>query len=346
MIGIAGIELEPCEREVLRHPCIGGVILFSRNYRCREQLRGLCDAIHDLRRPPLLVAVDHEGGRVQRFREGFSALPAAARYGRLHDMNPELAHRAARAGGWVMAVELRACGVDFSFAPVLDLDRGTSTIIGGRAFHHDPEVVTELARAFLEGMRDAGVGGVGKHFPGHGGVSADSHVTLPVDRRSYEEIRIADLVPFTRLAASDMAGVMPAHVVYECVDACPAGFSRRWLKDILRGALGFRGAIFSDDLDMVAAAAGGGHVDRARAALDAGCDVVLVCNDWQAALAVVDGLEIGSEPMRSARMARMRGRDAVTFEQLASARPYRETVAELSALVPERESGIREDRLA
>ena len=337
MVGIEAAELDQCERELLLHPCVGGVILFSRNYRCPAQLRALCDSIHSLRRPPLLVAVDQEGGRVQRFRGGFTVLPSAARYGELYDRSPGLACRAARAGGLVMAAELRACGVDFSLAPVLDLDRGTSTVIGDRAFHHDPDAVTELARAFLDGMRDGGSVGVGKHFPGHGGVSADSHYTLPVDGRPYQDIRLADLVPFERLAASGLAGVMPAHVVFECVDSDPAGFSRRWLQGILRGVLGFQGIIFSDDLDMAAAAVGGNHVERSRAALDAGCDVVLVCNDRQAALSVVDGLEIAANPVRNARLATMHGHGAGTYEELSSSLDHRRAVAELLALIPESE---------
>ena len=346
MTGIAGSELDRVESEVLRHPGVGGVILFSRNYRCRRQLRVLCDAIHALRQPPLLIAVDHEGGRVQRFRDGFSALPAAARYGRLHDRDPGLACRIARAGGWVMAVELRAAGVDFSFAPVLDLGRGASAAIGDRAFHRDPDVVTTLARAFLAGMRDAEVGGIGKHFPGHGGVAVDSHHALPVDRRSYEDLLLSDLVPFERLAASELAGVMPAHVVFECLDDRPAGFSRRWIGDVLRGGLGFEGVVFSDDLDMAAAAVGGDHVDRARAALEAGCDMVLVCNDWPAAVAVVEGLKTGPDPVRAARMARLHGRGATSFEKLVSNASYRSAVAGLSSLVREPELGLGDDRLA
>ena len=224
MVGIAGCELDPCEVEVLRHPSVGGVILFSRNYRSRTQLRALCDAIHDLKRPPLLIGVDHEGGRVQRFRDGFTALPAAAVYGALHDRFPVRACRAARIGGWLMATELRACGVDFSFAPVLDLRRGVSSPIGDRAFHGAPRVVVALARAFHSGMRAAGYLGVGKHFPGHGSVASDSHHTLPVDRRPFAEIRRDDLLPFRQLAASELAGIIPAHVVFAHVDSLPAGF--------------------------------------------------------------------------------------------------------------------------
>ena len=346
MVGIAGLELDEVERDVLRHPTVGGVVLFSRNYRSREQLRVLCDEIHGSRRPPPLIAVDHEGGRVQRFRDGFSTLPAAAQYGMLHARNPELACRAARAGGRVMASELRAGGVDFSFAPVLDLGRSVSSVIGDRAFHRDPDVVTVLARAFLSGMREAGVGGVGKHFPGHGGVAADSHHVLPVDRRSYEDLQLEDLVPFERLAESGLAGVMPAHVVYECLDRHPAGFSRRWITGVLRGELGFRGIVFSDDLDMAAAAAGGAHVDRASAALEAGCDMVLVCNDWPGAVAVVDGLKVGPDPVRSARIARMSSRRPASFEQLSSHAAYRNAVAEIAPLVREPELGLGDDHLA
>ena len=345
MTGIAGSELDQIEREVLRHPCVGGVILFSRNYRSRGQLRALCDAIHALRQPPLLIGVDHEGGRVQRFREGFTALPAAARYGILHARNPELACRTARIGGWVTAAELRAGGVDFSFAPVLDLGHGVSTVIGDRAFHRAPDVVTALARAFLAGMRSAGVGGVGKHFPGHGGVAVDSHRGLPVDGRSYEDLRLSDVVPFERLAATDLAGVMPAHVVFECLDERPAGFSRRWIGDVLRGELGFQGIVFSDDLDMAAAATGGDHVDRAQAAIEAGCDMVLVCNDWPGAIAVVEQLKFGPDPVRMARMARMHGRGASSFERLALDAAYRSAVADLSSLVREPELGLGDDHL-
>ena len=332
MVGIAGFELDRSEIEVLRHPFVGGVILFSRNYRSRTQLRALCDAIHDLKRPPLLIGVDHEGGRVQRFRDGFTSLPAAAVYGDLHDRNPVLACRAARIGGWLMATELRACGVDFSFAPVLDLGREGSVAIGTRAFHRAPRVVSTLARAFLSGMRAAGFRGVGKHFPGHGSVTSDSHHTLPVDRRPYAEIHRADLLPFRRLAASELAGVIPAHIVYECVDSLPAGFSRRWIRDILRGELGFQGIVFSDDLDMAAAAVAGNHVERAQAALDAGCDVVLLCNDWNGALSVVDGLKRVEQPRRSAGMANAQGRAAIPFSRLATVARYRNAVAELEAL--------------
>ena len=345
MTGIAGTELGDVERDVLRHPSVGGVVLFSRNYRSRGQLRRLCDSIHALKEPPLLIAVDHEGGRVQRFREGFTALPAAAQYGILHDRNRELGQRAARTGGRVMAVELRAGGVDFSFAPVLDLGRGVSTVIGDRAFHHDPDVVTVLARAFVAGMRDAGMRAVGKHFPGHGSVVADSHFALPVDDRSYDDLRLSDLVPFERLAASDLAGVLAAHVVHQCLDSRPAGFSTRWLGEVLRQRLGFQGTVFSDDLDMAAATTGGDHLDRALAALDAGCDMVLVCNDWPGTIEVTQGLKFRQDPARVARIATMRGRGAPSFERLASDAAYRQAVAEISSLTRESDRVPGDNRL-
>ena len=341
MVGIADTELDQVEMEVLRHPSVGGVVLFSRNFRSRGQVRALCDSIHALRQPPLLVAVDHEGGRVQRFRDGFTSLPAAAQYGVLHDRNQDLGCRAAHSGGWVMAVELRASGVDFSFAPVLDLGGDVSSVIGDRAFHRDPDVVTTLARAFLAGMRYAGVGGVGKHYPGHGSVAADSHCALPVDCRSFEDIRTSDLVPFERLAESDLAGVMPAHVVYKCLDSRPAGFSRMWIRDILRGRLGFQGIVFSDDLDMAAAETGGDHVARAHLALEAGCDVVLVCNDWSGAVAVAEGLKCVPDPVRAARMAGMQGQGMPSFEQLASDAPYRSAIAAVASLAETPESDLR-----
>ena len=339
------MELDDVERDMLRHPSVGGVVLFSRNYRSREQLRRLCDSIHELREPPLLIAVDHEGGRVQRFREGFTPLPAARQYGNLHDRDPEIGKRVARTAGWVTAVELRAGGVDFDFAPVLDLDRGVSSVIGDRAFHHESAVVTVLAREFLAGMRQAGMDGVGKHFPGHGSVAADSHHALPVDDRSYDDLRLHDLVPFERLAVSDLVGVMPAHVVYECLDIHPAGFSERWIGDVLREELGFRGIVFSDDLDMAAAMSGGSHLDRALAALEAGCDMVLVCNDWPGAVEVAEGLKTGPDPVRLARLERMHGHGASSFEQLASDAAYRRAVAEVSSLARDPDLNFGDDGL-
>lgn len=273
MVDVAAHELTDHERSRLLNPLVGGVILFARNYRDRQQLTALCDEIHALRTPRLLIAIDHEGGRVQRCRAGFTRLPAMRRLGHWWDSDSQAAVAAARAIGCVLATELRECGVDFSFAPVLDLDWGESTVIGDRSFHHRPEAVIDLAGALIEGMKDAGMGSCAKHFPGHGWVTADSHVALPVDQRSLAEME-ADLEPFRRLSFS---AVMPAHVIYPEVDYRTAGFSPVWHR-ILRSDLGFSGVVFSDDLSMEGASVAGDMVGRAQSAWSAGCDMLLVCN--------------------------------------------------------------------
>lgn len=308
MLDVQGTTLLPEEARMLRHPLAGGVILFTRNYASPEQLTDLVASIHALREPRLLVAVDHEGGRVQRFRPGFTALPSARRFGELYAQDRRRARRLAGVTGWVMAGELRACGVDFSFAPVLDLDRGVCEVIGDRAFHASPDAVATLAHSFMLGMRQAGMVATGKHFPGHGAVSADSHLALPVDGRSYADIEMEDLVPFRRLISYGLAGIMPAHVLYPQIDAQPAGFSEFWLKDVLRRRLGFQGVIFSDDLSMEGAAGAGDYLSRARQALRAGCDMILVCNNPSGAAQVLHGLENISNPVLQIRLARMHGR--------------------------------------
>jgi len=302
---VAGLELTADDRRRLRHPLVGGLTLFARNYADPAQLTALCDEIHSLRSPPLLIAVDHEGGRVQRFREGFTELPAMRRIGRLWDERPDAAHAAARAAGFVMAAELRACGVDLSFAPVLDLDHGASTIIGDRAFHADPAAVAALAASLLDGLHAGGMTGVGKHFPGHGYIAADSHLELPVDPRGLDTLRAADLVPFQVLAAR-LAGIMPAHVLYPAVDARPAGFSSHWLHTILRTELAFDGAIFSDDLGMEGAAGEGGMAERALSALRAGCDLVLACTP-EGADALLESLRIDPPAQSKRRLMAMFG---------------------------------------
>jgi beta-N-acetylhexosaminidase len=305
MLDLAGLEPTAEEREVLAHPLVGGVILFARNYAAPDQLDALTRAIRGVRAPPLLVAVDHEGGRVQRFLDGFTRLPPMRALGRVHDRNPPLAANLAGAIGVVLAAELAAHGVDFSFAPVLDVDFGSSSVIGDRAFHSDPHAVAALAGALVAGMGRVGMAAVGKHFPGHGYVRADSHHEVPVDDRDLAAIEAADLVPYRALIGHGVAGVMPAHVIYPRVDSRPAGFSPVWLKDILRGRLGFDGLVFSDDLSMEGAAVAGGIAERARAALDAGCDMVLVCNAPDAARRLLDGL--GPCRLDAGRAARMCG---------------------------------------
>jgi len=310
MLGVEGLELTAADRDRLAHPLTGGAILFTRNYASPSQLEKLCAAIHSLRDPPLLIAVDHEGGRVQRFREGFTALPAMRSLGDLWDRDLAAGAREAARIGWVLASELRQRGVDFSFAPVLDLDHGTSSVIGDRAFHRDPNVVAHLAAAFCEGLGTGGMAAVGKHFPGHGFVTADSHIDLPRDERTLETIASDDLIPFAALARRGLAAIMPAHVVYAEVDAKPAGYSRVWLQDILRGRLGFDGLVISDDLDMAAAAAEGDIVARANAAVAAGCDLVLACNDFAAAEDLLARWTPPSSPNLARRLAKMQGRPA------------------------------------
>lgn len=273
MIDIEGLELSTLDQERLTHPLVGGVILFSRNYRDKQQLTELCAAIHALRTPCLPIAIDHEGGRVQRCREGFTAVPAMRQLGVMWDTDPAAACAAARAIGYLLAAELRDCGVDFSFTPVLDIDWGRSGVIGDRAFHRNPAAVTQLAGALIEGLRAAGMGCCGKHFPGHGWVAADSHVAIPVDERSLDEMQ-ADMAPYRHLM---LDAVMPAHVIYPQVDSRPAGFSPKWI-NILRKEFAFDGIIFSDDLSMEGASVAGNIIQRAEAAWSAGCDVLLVCN--------------------------------------------------------------------
>lgn len=283
VLDIAGTKLDDNDRRRLQHPLTGGLILFSRNWADRRRLVELTAEVKSLR-PDVLICVDHEGGRVQRFRtDGFTHLPPMRRLGELWMDDALRATDAATACGYVLASELRACGVDFSFTPVLDLDHGPSGVIGDRAFHRDARVATLLAKSVMHGLLLAGMQSCGKHFPGHGYVAADSHVDVPVDRRSLKAILADDAKPYEWLSTS-LASVMPAHVIYPKVDALPAGFSRRWLQDILRGQLGFTGAIFSDDLSMQGASVMGDAVQGAVAALQAGCDLVLLCNQ-----SVVDG---------------------------------------------------------
>ncbi|MBP9590443.1 MAG: beta-N-acetylhexosaminidase [Steroidobacteraceae bacterium] len=307
MVDVAGTELTSEDREILSHPLVGSVILFSRNYASVAQLEALVRDIRSVRRPPLLVAVDHEGGRVQRFRSDFTALPPQRAVGRAYDLDPDAGRRLAWQCGWLLAAELRAVGVDMSFAPCVDLDYGVSEVIGDRAYHRDPEVVSRLAVACIQGMRAAGMAATAKHFPGHGAVVVDSHKALPVDRRPLEALG-EDLLPYRRLIANGLASVMVAHVLFPEVDAAPAGFSRRWIQQELRWSLGFTGAVFSDDLSMGGAAFAGTATERARRALAAGCDVLPLCNDRPAVLAALDELAGVADPLSQVRLARLHGR--------------------------------------
>lgn len=330
MIGIDGLSLSEEERDLLQHPLVGGVILFTRNFGGPEQLIGLVAEIRRVR-PELLIAVDHEGGRVQRFRTGFTVLPPAAAYGRAYDSDQREGLRLAELGGWIMAAELRACDIDLSFAPVLDLDYGVSTVIGDRAFHAQVDAVTRLAGAFIRGMRRAGMAATGKHFPGHGGVAADSHLELPVDGRAYADLHELDMLPFERLIATDLSAIMTAHVVYPAVDERPASFSLRWVRDELRRRLGFHGAVFCDDLGMAGAAVIGDPIARAQAALEAGCDMLPVCNDRAATIAILDGLRVEPDVFSGKRLAALRGAPAPGRRELLAMDEWREASGTLTA---------------
>jgi len=316
MLDIEGLAVSPADRSLLREPAVGGVILFSRNYEDPNQLNDLVGEIRALRSPPLLIAVDHEGGRVQRFREGFSAIPPMRRIGHEYDSDIGEALLLAKSAGWLSGAELRAMGIDLSFAPCTDLDWGVSEVIGDRAFHKDPEAVGDLANAFSRGLRSAGMAAIAKHFPGHGAVVADSHEKLPNDRREYGEV-LDDMRPYDKLIGNGViAGVMMSHVVYSEIDPLPAGFSKYWIGSELRSRLGFDGAVFCDDLSMKATESYGSMRKRARLALEVGCDMVLICNDRPAAASAVASLSEYSNPPSLVRLARLHGTGQVLRESL------------------------------
>jgi beta-N-acetylhexosaminidase len=313
VVGVEGLSLTAADRERLQHPLTGGVILFTRNFASPFQLKALTAEIHALRAPALLIAVDHEGGRVQRFRDGFTAIPPMRTLGALWDRDVARAAREAARLGFTLASELRAHGVDFSFAPVLDLDHGASTVIGDRALHRNPNAVAHLASSLHDGLRAGGMAGVGKHFPGHGFVAADSHTEVPVDSRTLAEIAVDDVVPFGALVKHGLEAMMPAHVIYPEVDSLPAGYSRRWLLEVLRGRLGFDGLVFSDDLGMTGAglageSSAGDLVARAEASVAAGCDMVLACNDFAGADDLLGSWRPAPNPDLARRTMAMEGR--------------------------------------
>lgn len=329
MVDLRGPDLLEDERDMLLDPAVGGVILFARNYQSPEQVAALTAAIHALRHPRLLIAVDQEGGRVQRCREGFTRLPPAAAFGAIYDRDQRHGKHLAQQAGWLMAAEMRSVGVDLSFAPVLDLDYGVSSVIGDRAFHANPVAVADLAGSYIRGMRSAGMSATGKHFPGHGAVSVDSHLGLPVDERPLASIKSLDIEPYRRLFDHGLNAVMAAHVVYATVDSSPAGFSRVWLQDILRRELGFQGAIFSDDLTMEGAAVAGTPADRARSALQAGCDMVLVCNAPDTLPEVLEAARERVDPASYLRLTRMHGAHAPDRRKLAYVPQWEQAKREL-----------------
>lgn len=281
MVDIDGYELSAEDREILSHPLVSGVILFSRNYKDKSQLKQLTQQIKEIKAPRLVIAVDQEGGRVQRFKDGFTRFPPASDYAKAYKVDPEQAKKMAYDTGALLAVELLEVGVDFSFAPVLDIDYKNNQVIGDRSFGADPEQIIDLTASMIDGFSAAGMISVGKHYPGHGYVKEDSHFELPVDSRSFDEISEKDLLPFKKLA-DKLVGIMPAHIVYEKIDSMPAGFSEFWIKNVLREQIGFNGIVFSDDVSMKATSSYGSIAQRVKMALSAGCDMVLICNDRSA----------------------------------------------------------------
>jgi beta-N-acetylhexosaminidase len=323
-----GAALTEDDLRRLRHPAVGGVILFARNFESPAQLQALTRDIRALREPQLLIGVDHEGGRVQRFTEGFTALPPMRSLGHLWDRDRESGRAAAHAAGYVIGSELAAHGLDFSFTPVLDLDYGASSVIGDRALHYDPLAVGALGSALVRGLADGGMSAVGKHFPGHGYAAADSHTAVPTDDRPLAEILRKDLLPYGPAIEAGLAGVMPAHVIYPKIDAEPAGYSRVWLQEVLRGKLGFNGLVFSDDLSMEGASTAGGVAERAHAALNAGCDMVLLCGDPEGQDRLLASLQ-ESTPTAAARAEPMRHRGGRDLRRSVA---YREAQGAISRL--------------
>ena len=331
IVDVQGKEMEPEDREILSHPLVGGVILFARNYESPEQLSELIRHVHQIRMPSLAVCVDQEGGAIQRFREGFTRLPAAHALGKVYRQDRERAYQVCTHMGWLMAAELRAVGLDISFAPVVDLNWGTSEVIGGRAFHRDPYIVSELASRYIAGMHRAGMKSVIKHFPGHGHVREDSHKDMPVDRRHFQEIQGEDMIPFEHLGAAYNEGLMTAHIIFPEVDHVPVTFSRKWLQHTLRRQMNFSGVIFSDDLNMHAAHLHEDIESRVRAAFRAGCDVALLCNNRPAVIEVLEHLKDYYSPVASLRLFRMRGApEAVEFQELRQMPMWKEA-AKLAA---------------
>jgi beta-N-acetylhexosaminidase len=320
MIGIAGTTLSPAEELWLKSPLLGGVILFTRNFSTREQLEELVRSIHDLRSPSLLVAVDQEGGRVQRFEAPFTRLPSPRSIGHVYDSEPDLAESVAKEVGWLMAAELRACDIDLSFAPVVDLDRGLAAVIGDRAFHESPNAVARLAGAYVAGMREAGMVATAKHFPTHAGAATDSHTGLATDHRDFPDL-VDDLLPYKALIESGIQAVMMAHVSFPELDPAPASLSAWWIGRELRSELGFGGVVISDDLGMAGASTAGPMADRAESALAAGCDLILICNEPEAVAGVLDRLGDYNNPSAQLRLMRLRGTKRIDWHGLrASAR--------------------------
>lgn len=323
ILDLAGKELSQEECELLQHPEVGGVILFTRNYSTPKELTQLCQSMRNIRKKPLLIVVDQEGGRVQRFRDGFTQIPPMGLIGKMHEISRPKAIKFAQVCGWIMAAEVLAMDIDMSFAPVLDLNKTNNPAIGDRAFHHKPAYVTELATSLMRGMHDAGMAATGKHFPGHGSVLTDSHVTLPMDEREFDDIVREDLQPFRELIRAGLNAMMPAHIIFSKVDANPVGFSKYWLRSVLREQYHFSGMIFSDDLNMNGASFAGNYPERACLALEAGCDMILICNNRTEAIAILDNLP-QKYFLEEIKLTTLRKKTTVTLDELKKSREWRE----------------------
>jgi beta-N-acetylhexosaminidase len=333
ILDLLGPELDHEEREILHHPLVGGIILFARNYADPKQVTELCSEIRRATARPILIMVDQEGGRVQRFRHGFAKLPAMGELGQFHAENPKEALQLAETSGWLMAAELLAVGVDISLAPVLDLNKKLNAVVGDRSFSQDPHIVITLAKQLIKGMKKAGMAAVGKHFPGHGSVALDSHLALPIDERSYAEIEQSDLIPFAELISSGINGIMPAHIRFPKVDDNPVGFSKHWLQTILRKQLHFSGVIFSDDLSMKGSEFAGDYTQRAKTALDAGCDFILACNNRKGAIQIIDNLKTEMSVPRE-KFAPLQGKFSFNLQTLHASSEWKKAVNALSNYLP------------
>ncbi|CAA6823571.1 MAG: Beta N-acetyl-glucosaminidase (EC [uncultured Thiotrichaceae bacterium] len=332
MVDVQCLVLTEQDKDILRHPLVGGLILFARNYENAQQVAELTKSIREVRADDFLIAVDQEGGRVQRFREEFSSLPPLKTLGDLYSKNSELAGLFAFQHGWLMATEVQSVGVDFSFAPVLDIDCGISDVIGDRSFGGDPDVVSELGKHYISGMRQAGMAATGKHFPGHGAIKEDSHIACPVDDRSLDQLLNNDIKPFSDTMRDGLDAVMPSHVIYPEIDERPAGFSTVWIQDILRARLGFDGVVFSDDLGMEGASFAGAYADRAKAALRAGCDMVLACNNRSGVENILDNLAVAENTVSQNRLQRMKAKNLYQREVMQENVHWREAVKTIQQL--------------
>lgn len=333
MIDVEGLTLQDEEIKRIMHPMVGGLILFTRNYKDTVQLKTLTDAIRKIRGHDFLIAVDHEGGRVQRFREGFTTIPAMRKLGEVWDKDPKRANHLAFLIGQIIATELRVFDIDFSFTPVLDIDYNESTVIRDRAFHNDIEAIKALASSILEGLKEGGMRGVGKHFPGHGYIKADSHLSISEDERTFDEIASKDMSIFISLIKHGLNAVMPSHVLYSAADKHPAGFSSFWLKDQLREKFHFKGAIFSDDMSMKGAILGGQMKDRILKALEAGCDMVLLCNSPQLVDEVLLHLDWKMSSESISRLLSMKGtKEPAEALKMIQEKGFKEMTSQIMAM--------------